>query len=69
MGSNSGPIFHYSSLYLRDFSCKKFKNTILSIQDEDMNTQESTLDKIFTDWIKEGNCTQIDDLVVVGVKI
>ncbi len=51
----------------KKFMSKAFKKTLLSIQHESMKTQKEILDKTITDW--KGNTEQIDDILIVGIKI
>ena len=53
----------------KKFMSKRFKKTLLDVQQYSMNQQKELLNKYFINWIEEGNTSQIDDLCVVGVKI
>jgi hypothetical protein len=43
------------------------KELLLSIQDKKMSDQEKILDKTFTDW--KGRTNQLDDVLVIGIRI
>ena len=45
----------------------KMKKFVLSIQDQDMQTQLASFEKEFNDW--KGSHEQIDDVCVMGVRI
>lgn len=45
----------------------KMKKFVLSIQDQDMQTQLASFDKEFNTW--KGSHEQIDDVCVMGVKV
>jgi len=49
------------------FMTKNFKNLLLEISDKTMQEQKQLLNQTFENW--RGNIEQIDDVVVVGVKI
>lgn len=49
------------------FYTKRFKNFLLEIQDKNMAEQKEILDKNFINW--KGNNKQLDDVLVIGVKI
>ncbi len=51
----------------KKFMKKRFKNLLLKIQKENMNEQKYILESKFKDW--KGNLNQIDDVLVMGVKI
>ena len=46
---------------------KRFKNTILSIQDKTMAEQEIFLNAFFDQW--KGSHEQVDDVLVIGIRI
>lgn len=52
---------------LKKFSAKKLKNLFTEIADKDSQTQHDVLEQTLYDW--KGNCKQIDDITVIGVKI
>ncbi|MFH2141242.1 MAG: tetratricopeptide repeat protein [Bacteroidota bacterium] len=56
-GGKSGKKFKYS----------KFKELILSIKDKSMKEQEVILDTTFEEW--KGSHNQIDDVLVIGIKV
>ena len=51
----------------KKFMYKRFKELILSIQENTMDIQKETLNKTMLDW--KGDLDQIDDICVIGVKI
>ena len=46
---------------------RNFKNLLLENQDRTMQEQKEILDKTLTDWM--GDHAQIDDLLVLGVRV
>lgn len=46
---------------------KRFKNTVLSIQNKSMREQEQYLKEFFEKW--KGNSEQVDDVLVIGIRI
>jgi len=51
----------------KKFMYKRFKELILSIQENTMSIQKETINKTMLDW--KGDLDQIDDICVIGVKI
>ncbi len=51
----------------RKYMSKKFKQLLLRISDEPMNEQKKLLESTFRNW--RGDLSQVDDVVVLGVKI
>ncbi len=51
----------------RKFMKKKFKKLILKIQNKNMKEQRQILNEVFENW--KGDLKQIDDTLVIGVKI
>ena len=51
----------------KKFKNKKFKQLLIDIQDENMQTQKEILNKTITEW--RGEYEQIDDIVVLGFKV
>jgi hypothetical protein len=51
----------------KKFKMYRFKELLLSLQQESMNEQKQMLDDAFTSW--RGNIEQIDDVCIVGVRI
>ncbi len=49
------------------FKTKNFKNLLLTISEKPMPEQKQILNKHFEDW--RGNIDQIDDVIVVGIRI
>ncbi len=51
----------------RKFMKKRFRETLLSIQNLPMKSQYVKLNEIFDDWA--GNLSQLDDVLVIGIKV
>jgi serine phosphatase RsbU (regulator of sigma subunit) len=51
----------------KKFLSKNFKNLLLEIHQEPMHEQKKILDKTINDWM--GNNSQIDDILVLGVRV
>ncbi|MEN8250677.1 MAG: SpoIIE family protein phosphatase, partial [Bacteroidota bacterium] len=51
----------------KKFMSKNFKKMLLEIHDQAMHDQKEILDKTLTDWI--GNNSQMDDVLVIGVRV
>jgi serine phosphatase RsbU (regulator of sigma subunit) len=51
----------------KKFMYKRFKETLLSIQDRSMEDQRFELYRTFQDW--RGNLAQVDDVLVIGIKV
>lgn len=51
----------------KKFKTKAFRELLLSIQDQSMDNQKNTIDKVFEDW--RGDLEQIDDVCVIGVRV
>ena len=51
----------------KKFMIKRFKQLLLSIQDKNMQQQKEHLDKTIEDW--KGNEGQVDDILVIGIKV
>jgi tetratricopeptide (TPR) repeat protein/serine phosphatase RsbU (regulator of sigma subunit) len=49
------------------FKARRFKETLLNIKDKPMKEQYRLLDETYTKW--QGSYEQVDDLLVIGVKI
>ncbi|MEN8203317.1 MAG: tetratricopeptide repeat protein [Bacteroidota bacterium] len=49
------------------YMSKRFKNTLLKIQDESMHDQKELLDQELSDWM--GSNSQIDDILIIGVRV
>ncbi len=52
----------------KKFKYKPFKELLLSIQEHDMSTQRTLLDKAIEDW-KGSSYEQVDDVCVIGVRV
>lgn len=51
----------------KKFKSRAFKELLVSIQDQDMETQQSTILNTFNDW--KGEYEQLDDVCVMGVRV
>ncbi len=51
----------------KKFLSKNFKNLLLEVHDQAMPDQKEILEKTLTDWM--GDHSQIDDLLVIGVRV
>ena len=51
----------------KKYKSAKFKNFLLSIKEEDMDTQRKLLDKEFEHW--KASYEQVDDVCVMGVRV
>jgi len=51
----------------KKFMAKKFKQFLLSIQENPMEHQKELLDKNITDW--RGELDQVDDIMVIGIRV
>ncbi len=51
----------------KKFKAANFKELLLSVQKEDMQTQKEIIDKAFAEW--KGNLEQIDDVCIIGVRV
>jgi serine phosphatase RsbU (regulator of sigma subunit) len=49
------------------FMSKNFKNLLLGIHEQPMCDQKEILEKELTDWM--GNNSQMDDILVMGVRV
>jgi PAS domain S-box-containing protein len=51
----------------KKFMYKRFKETLLGIQNQSMDIQKDSLDRIFEDW--KGELEQVDDVLVIGIRV
>jgi serine phosphatase RsbU (regulator of sigma subunit) len=51
----------------KKFLSRRFKELLLSVQDHPMHVQKNKLEKTLSDWM--GNTAQIDDILVIGVRV
>ncbi|MEN8228109.1 MAG: SpoIIE family protein phosphatase [Bacteroidota bacterium] len=51
----------------KKYMSRQFRNLLLGIQDQPMHDQKLILDHTFSDWM--GNNSQLDDILVVGVRV
>lgn len=59
----------FGGQYCKKFSVKKLKDTLFSIYQKPLFEQQKILDKTIEDWKNEANETQIDDILIIGLKI
>ena len=64
---SDGYIDQFGGKKNKKFMKKNFKNLLYKIQNEDMNIQKEILENQFRNW--KGEIKQIDDVLVMGVKI
>lgn len=53
----------------RKFMVKKFREFLFSISHLPMDEQHQILDKTINEWMAEGNEKQVDDMLVMGIRI
>jgi len=53
----------------KKFMRKRFKKLLLSIHRLDMNTQKKRLDETIKNWIQEAGEEQVDDILVMGIRV
>ena len=63
---SDGYIDQFGGPHGRKFMKKNFKHLILEIQDYPMNKQKEILEERLKEWM--GNCPQIDDILVMGIR-
>ena len=51
----------------KKYMSKNFKDLLLKIHEKPMYNQQEILDKTITEWM--GNNSQIDDILVIGVRV
>jgi tetratricopeptide (TPR) repeat protein len=51
----------------KKFMAKKFKQLLLGLQEEPMETQKEILDRTITEW--RGELDQVDDIMVIGLRV
>lgn len=54
---------------LKKFQRKRFRNLLLDIHSLPMEQQKKQLDDTLINWIDEGDQEQVDDILVIGVKL
>ena len=54
---------------LKKFQRKRFRQLLLDIHPLPMETQKKQLEDTLVNWIDEGNQEQVDDILVIGVKL
>ena len=53
----------------KKFMRKRFKELLLSIHRLDMNTQKNRLDSTIKNWMLEAEEEQVDDILVIGIRV
>ena len=53
----------------KKFMRKRFKELLLSIHTNNMETQKVILDNTIKDWMLENNEEQLDDILVIGIRV
>lgn len=53
----------------RKIGSSQFRNLLLQIEEQAMREQQVFLEHFFSQWLKDGRESQLDDVAVVGVKI
>ncbi len=66
---SDGYVDQFGGPQRRKFMSKSFKKLLFNIHNKPMQEQRQILDDRIISWIEEGNETQVDDIVVLGVKI
>jgi serine phosphatase RsbU (regulator of sigma subunit) len=54
---------------LKKFQRKNFRNLLHAIHDKPVDEQKQVLDQTLSDWMNEGGQEQVDDILVIGVKL
>ena len=53
----------------KKFMIKRMKELLLEIHGEAMNKQKELLHKAFQDWVQTGGAEQVDDIIIIGIRI
>ncbi len=64
---SDGYIDQFGGTYGRKFMSKRIREKLIEICDLDMETQKEVLEATFEDW--KGDNQQIDDVLIIGVKV
>jgi serine phosphatase RsbU (regulator of sigma subunit)/ligand-binding sensor domain-containing protein len=64
---SDGMIDQFGGEKHKKFKSRNFKNLLLSVQEESMEKQKQLVENTFETW--RGDCDQIDDVCVIGVRI
>jgi serine phosphatase RsbU (regulator of sigma subunit) len=64
---SDGYIDQFGGEHRKKFKSMNFKKLLLSVQGESMDTQRQKLEETFDQW--RGPNEQLDDIIVLGVKI
>lgn len=57
----------FGGTFGKKYKYKTFKNTLLELHQMDMNIQKEKLDNVIEKW--RGNLEQVDDILVIGIRI
>jgi len=64
---SDGFVDQFGGVNGKKFKSLNFKQLLLSIQKEDMDTQSKLIDEAFENWKQD--IEQVDDVCVIGVRI
>ncbi len=64
---SDGYIDQFGGHNLRKFMKKRFRNLLLDIYKKPLEQQQKELEEVFDDW--KGDTDQIDDVLIIGIKI
>ena len=64
---SDGYIDQFGGIDRKKFKSMNFKKLLLSVQKEGMDIQRQTLEQTYDQW--KGDYEQIDDIIVLGVKV
>lgn len=59
----------FGGKHLKKFQRKRFRNLLHTIHHKPMEEQKHLLQETLVNWIDEGNQEQLDDILVIGVKL
>ncbi|MBK8808268.1 MAG: tetratricopeptide repeat protein [Bacteroidales bacterium] len=59
----------FGGLKNKKFMIKNLKQLLVNNYQKEMSEQERLLDNTIENWKKEGNCDQIDDILVIGMRV
>jgi len=66
---SDGYIDQFGGPNKRKFLRHRLKNLLLDIHTQPLERQKITLDQTLENWMKESNESQIDDILVMGIKL
>ncbi len=64
---SDGYVDQYGGVHRKKFKTQKFKDLLLSVQEESMKKQKLLLEETFENW--KGDIEQIDDVCVIGIRV